>query len=144
MLELALTFNRSLDRLTAAEQASAKQIAFDYMADPTRPGLSLHRADRARDKRFWTIRVNRDLRIVVFREGQRSVFCYVGHHEDAYAWTDGAGMRSIQLPAPRRLSKSQRSSAKKFEWSHERPPRPAFWRTKIRTTFCSWECRKPT
>ena|ERR1051326_6627757 len=85
MLELALTFNRSLDRLTATEQATAKQIVFDYMADSTRPGLSLHRVDRARDKRFWTIRVNRDLRIVVFKEGQRSVFCYVAHHDDAYA-----------------------------------------------------------
>jgi hypothetical protein len=47
MLELALTFNRSLDRLTAPEQSSAKQIVFDYMSDPTRPGLSLHRVDRA-------------------------------------------------------------------------------------------------
>jgi hypothetical protein len=88
MLELALTFNRSLDRLSAAEQAAAKQIVFDYMADATRPGLSLHRIDRARDKRFWTVRVNRDLRIVVFKDGGRSVFCYVGHHDDAYAWAE--------------------------------------------------------
>ncbi|WP_315715100.1 MULTISPECIES: 3'-5' exonuclease [unclassified Bradyrhizobium] len=88
MLELALTFNRSLDRLPAAEQAAAKQVAFDYLADATRPGLSLHRIDRARDKRFWTVRVNRDLRIVVFKDGGRSIFCYVGHHDDAYAWAE--------------------------------------------------------
>src|SRR5260370_26066856 len=89
MLELAVTFNRSLDRLTASEQALAKQIVFDYMADPTRPSLSLHRVDRARDKRFWTIRANRDLRIVVFKEGTRSLFCYVGHHNEAYKWAEG-------------------------------------------------------
>jgi hypothetical protein len=88
MLELALTFNRSLGRLPAVEQAAAKQIVFDYMADATRPGLSLHRIDRVRDKRFWTIRVNRDLRIVVFKDGARSIFCYVGHHDDAYSWAE--------------------------------------------------------
>jgi hypothetical protein len=88
MLELARTFNRSLDRLSAVEQGAVKPVVFDYMADPTRPGLSVHRIDKARDKRFWTIRVNRDLRIVVFKEGARSLFCYVGHHDDAYAWAE--------------------------------------------------------
>jgi hypothetical protein len=86
MLELGRTFHRSLDRLSGSEQAAAKQVVFDYMADPSRPGLSLHRIDRARDKRFWTIRVDRDLRIVVFKEGARSLFCYVGHHDEAYRW----------------------------------------------------------
>jgi AAA domain len=89
MLELAVTFNRSLDRLTAGEQALAKQVVVDYMTDPTRPGLSLHRVDRARDRRFWTIRSGLDLRIVVFKEGARSVFCYIGHHDDAYKWAEG-------------------------------------------------------
>jgi hypothetical protein len=89
MLELAVTFNRSLDRLTASEQALAKQTVFDYMADPTRPGLSLHRIDRARDRRFWTIRSGLDLRIVVLKEGARSLFCYIGHHDDAYRWAEG-------------------------------------------------------
>ncbi|MBR1032960.1 UvrD-helicase domain-containing protein [Bradyrhizobium liaoningense] len=88
MLELANTFHRSLDRLTNVEQMAAKTVVFDYMADPSRPGLSLHRIDRARDKGFWTIRVNRDLRIVVFKQNQKSVFCYVGHHDDAYAWAE--------------------------------------------------------
>src|SRR5258708_39427294 len=89
MLELANRFHRSLDRLTNAEQAAAKTVVFDYMADPSRPGLSLHRVDKARDKGFWTIRVNRDLRIVVFKQSQKSVFCYVGHHDDAYSWAAG-------------------------------------------------------
>jgi hypothetical protein len=88
VLELANTFHRSLDRLTNAEQAAAKTVVFDYMADQSRPGLSLHRVDKARDKGFWTIRINRDLRIVVYRQNQKSVFCYVGHHDDAYAWAE--------------------------------------------------------
>jgi len=89
MLELANTFNRSLDRLTAAEQATVKQIAFDYMADPSRPGLQLHRIDKARDRGFWSIRVNRDLRVVLFKQSEKSVFCYVAHHDEAYRWAEG-------------------------------------------------------
>ncbi|MDR3468143.1 MAG: AAA family ATPase [Xanthobacteraceae bacterium] len=88
MLELANTFHRSLDRLTNAEQMAAKTVVFDYMADPSRPSLSLHRVDRAKDKGFWTIRVNRDLRIVVYKQNQKSVFCYVAHHDDAYSWAE--------------------------------------------------------
>lgn len=88
MLELANTFHRSLDRLTSAEQMATKTVVFDYMADPSRPGLSLHRVDRARDKGFWTIRVNRDLRIVVYKQNQKSVFCFVAHHDDAYFWAE--------------------------------------------------------
>jgi hypothetical protein len=47
MLELAVTFNRSLDRLTATEQALAKQTVFDYMADPTLriPAIADRRSD---------------------------------------------------------------------------------------------------
>jgi hypothetical protein len=85
VLELANTFHRSLDRLTNTEQMAAKTVVFDYMADQSRPGLSLHRVDRATNKGFWTIRVNRDLRIVVCKQNQKSVFCYVAHHDDAYS-----------------------------------------------------------
>lgn len=88
MLELANTFHRSLNRLTNAEQTATKTIIVDYMSDPSRPGLSMHRVDKAREKNFWTIRVNRDLRIVVYKHSQKSVFCYVAHHDDAYAWAE--------------------------------------------------------
>lgn len=86
MFEVAKSFQRSLERLTAAEQAIVRQVPYEYMVDPARPGLSLHRIDKARDKRLWTIRADRDLRIVVFKDGARSAFLYVGQHDDAYRW----------------------------------------------------------
>lgn len=88
MLELANTFHRSLARLTNPEQTATKSVIFDYMSDPSRPGLSLHRVDKAREKDFWTIRVNRDLRIVVYKRREKSIFCYVAHHDDAYSWAE--------------------------------------------------------
>jgi hypothetical protein len=117
MLELAITFNRSLGRLTASEQALAKQVVFDYMANPARPGLSPHPVDRARDKRFWTIRVGVDLRVVLFKEGTRSLFCYIGHHDDAYRWAEGRCFEVHPITGLRRLSNSKKSSETKYALS---------------------------
>ena len=33
----------------------------------TRPGLQFHKLDRAKDKSFWSVRVNRDIRVIVHK-----------------------------------------------------------------------------
>ena len=58
---IADTFSDSLARLTGEEQTAVKTTAFDLQMDPTAPGLSFHRLDRAKDKRFWSVRVNADI-----------------------------------------------------------------------------------
>lgn len=50
--------------------------------------MSLHRIDRIRDKRFWSVRVSRDVRVIVHRTESSLLLCYVGHHDDAYAWAE--------------------------------------------------------
>ncbi|MFQ8432703.1 3'-5' exonuclease [Amaricoccus sp. W119] len=87
-LRIADTFTAALTRLTAQEQAAAKQAAFDLQVDPSAPGLSLHRVDRSRDRDFWTARVTRDLRIVLHRRGPDTLLAWVGHHDDAYDWAE--------------------------------------------------------
>jgi hypothetical protein len=52
------TFTDSLARLTGDEQKAAKTTAFDLQMDPSAPGLSFHRLDKAKGKRFWSVRVN--------------------------------------------------------------------------------------
>jgi hypothetical protein len=85
---IADTFVSSLARLNGDEQKSVKTAAFDLQLDPARPGLSLHKLDRARDKSFWSARVSRDVRLIVHRTEGRMVLCYAGHHEDAYRWAE--------------------------------------------------------
>ncbi len=60
--------------------------AFDLQMDPTGKGKSFHRIDGAKDKNFWSVRANRDIRLIVHKTGERVVLCYVDHHDDAYAW----------------------------------------------------------
>ena len=47
---IADTFTDSLARLTGDEQKAAKTRAFDLQMDPSAPGLSFHKLDKAKDK----------------------------------------------------------------------------------------------
>ncbi|WP_170756487.1 3'-5' exonuclease [Ruegeria lacuscaerulensis] len=85
---IADTFSTSLAKLTNQEQSAVKQTAFDLQMNPSNPGHSFHRVDRARDKNFWTVRVNRDIRMVVHKQGANMLLAYVGHHDDAYSWAE--------------------------------------------------------
>ena len=85
---IADTFTASLNRLPAQDQRAAKVTVFDLQADPTAPGLRLHRVERSPDKNFWTARVNDDIRIVLHRTGGSLLLCYVDRHDDAYRWAE--------------------------------------------------------
>ncbi len=54
--------------------------------NPANPGMSFHKLDRAKDKHFWSVRVSRDLRIIVHKTGFSLLLCYVDHHDKAYQW----------------------------------------------------------
>ena len=83
---IADTFSDSLARLSNEEQKAVKTTAFDLQMNPESPGLQFHRIERARDSRFWSVRVSRDLRVIVHRTNNSLLLCYVDHHDDAYRW----------------------------------------------------------
>src|SRR6058998_1741989 len=85
---IADTFTDALAKLTAQEQKAAKTSAFDLQLDPSGPGLQLHRIDRSKDPNFWSVRVNRDLRIVVHKTAASLLLAYVDHHDKAYTWAE--------------------------------------------------------
>lgn len=85
---IADSFTDALGRLTGDEQKAVKTTAFDLQVDPSRPGHSFHRLDRARDKNFWSVRVSRDIRIIVHRTSDSLLLCYVDHHDKAYDWAE--------------------------------------------------------
>ena len=85
---IADTFTDSLARLTAQEQKAAKTTAFDLQMDPSSPGLSFHKLDRAKDTNFWSVRVNADIRLIVHRTASSLLLAYVNHHDAAYKWAE--------------------------------------------------------
>ena len=85
---IADTFTDSLARLNGDEQKAVKTTAFDLQMNPANPGLSFHKLDKARDKNFWSVRVNADIRIIVHRSDHSLLLCYVDHHDKAYYWAE--------------------------------------------------------
>lgn len=106
---IADTFTGSLARLTGEEQKAVKTTAFDLQMDVASPGLQFHRLDKSKDKNFWSVRVSGDLRLIVHRNDQSLLLCYVGHHDKAYEWAER-----------RRLDTHPRTGAAQFVEVRER------------------------
>jgi len=83
---IADTFTDSLARLNGDEQKAVKTTAFDLQLNPSNPGMSFHKLDRARDKNFWSVRASEDLRLIVHRLPDGLMLCYADHHDRAYDW----------------------------------------------------------
>jgi mRNA-degrading endonuclease RelE of RelBE toxin-antitoxin system len=85
---IADTFTDSLSRLTGDEQKAVKTTAFDLQLNPANPGFSFHKLDKAKDKNFWSVQVNNDIRLIVHRTPGSLLLCYVDHHDKAYDWAE--------------------------------------------------------
>lgn len=85
---IADSFPKALARLPAQDQKSVKTTVFDLQIDPAHPGLQFHRIDKSKDENFWSVRVNRDIRLIIHKTADSFLICYVDHHDDAYAWAE--------------------------------------------------------
>jgi len=85
---IADTFTDSLARLSGDEQKAVKTTAFDLQLKPANPGMKLHKLDRAKDPKFWSVRVSGDVRLILHRTNTSMLLCFVGHHDEAYAWAE--------------------------------------------------------
>ena len=85
---IADTFTDSLAKLTGDEQKAVKTTAFDLQMNPVNSGMQLHKLDQAKDKNFWSVRVNKDLRLIVHKTETSFLLCFVDHHDKAYSWAE--------------------------------------------------------
>ena len=83
---IADTFTDSLSKLSQAEQTAVKTAAFDLQLNLATPGMQFHRIEKAKDPRFWSVRVNLDIRLIVHKSDTSLMLCYAGHHDHAYHW----------------------------------------------------------
>jgi UvrD-like helicase family protein len=85
---IADTFTGSLAKLTGDEQKAVKTTAFDLQLNPAHPSLQFHKLEKAKDRRFWSIRVSSDIRLIVHKSEDSLLLCYAGHHDEAYQWAE--------------------------------------------------------
>ena len=85
---IADTFVSSLAKLTNEDQKAVKTTVFDLQVNPANPGMSFHKLDRAQDPNFASVRVSRDVRVIVHQSQGSLLICYAGHHDNAYRWAE--------------------------------------------------------
>ena len=88
IFRIADSFTKALSKLNAKEQSAAKITVFDLQQDLPSPGLQFHRIDKSKDANFWSVRSNRDIRVIVHKTAASFLICYVDHHDDAYKWAE--------------------------------------------------------
>ena len=86
-MEKLIELNRSDERKAA--HASVRK----FVRDPSNPGLSLERLRDVRDRNLWSMRVGRDVRIILHKSKEAWLVLYVAHHDDAYRW---AGLVKVE------------------------------------------------
>src|SRR6056297_541500 len=91
---IANSFTDSLTRLTNEEQKAVKTTVFDLQMNPANPGIKFHKLDNAKDKNFWSVRVNQDIRLIVHKTKESLLICYVDHHDKAYKWAEKRKMET--------------------------------------------------
>ncbi len=129
---IADTFTASLAKLTDQEQKSVKTSAFDLQVNPASPGMKFHKLGRAKDKNFWSIRVNRDVRLIVHRTDKSLLLCYVGHHDEAYQWAERRKLQTHPKTGAAQLVEIRETveeiTVPKYVESEEpAPPKPAIF-----------------
>ena len=129
---LADTFRAALTRLANDEQKQVKQTVYDLQDDPTQPGLSRHRVDRTRSTDIWSVRVGKDIRIILQKAGGDLILAYVDHHDDAYAWAERRRIEAhpttgaLQIVEVRELVEEVAVSAAAAAGLGDRPEPPLF------------------
>jgi hypothetical protein len=84
---IAKSFTDSLAKLSHDDTRLAKLALADLVIDASYPGLKQHPV-QGRDPNMWSARVNDDIRIIMNKREAETIFCYVAHHDDAYAWAE--------------------------------------------------------
>lgn len=73
----------SLAKLEPAEQKRLNDSLLKFRSDPEAPGLNLERLDGALSD-LMSVRAGRDLRVILYRQGETYIWWFAGHHDAAY------------------------------------------------------------
>lgn len=85
---IADSFTTALGRLPNEAQKQVKLTVFDLQTNPGHPALKFHKLNKARDPGFRSVRVSRDLRLIVHQSGSGLLLCHVDRHDAAYQWAE--------------------------------------------------------
>ena len=88
----ASTWIQSASRLDAGDARRVLAFQKKLVDDPdgTRDGFNFEHLHSVSDRRVMSLRVDQDVRAIVWRDGPVCVLLYVDHHIPAYRWAESA------------------------------------------------------
>ena len=89
---LSTTWIQSASRLDAGEARRVLAFQRKLVEDPdcTRDSFNFEHLHHACDRRVTSLRVDQDMRAIVWRDDPVCVLLYVDHHKPAYLWAESA------------------------------------------------------
>ena len=85
---MEISFDRDwfevLRDLEPREQSQVTDALVRYKKSPDHPSLNLEKLRGRGQRRLWSIRASQELRVLVARQGNVTVFLRAGHHDDIY------------------------------------------------------------
>jgi hypothetical protein len=85
---------KSLAALSGSEVKRTTEFMLKFQDNPDQPGASLERVTKAKSDNLWSARISRDLRAIIYKEGDTWALLHAGHHDDAYNWAEN---RKVEL-----------------------------------------------
>ena len=128
---IADTFTASLAKLTGDEQKAVKTTAFDLQLNPAHPGMQFHKLNAARDPNFWSVRVSRDIRLIVHRSADSLLLCYVDHHDPAYQWAERRKLQTHPKTGAAQLVEIRETVHHPSYTATPQPQKPALFATLV-------------
>lgn len=83
---LADSFLPAVAKFSAPEKARVLDFISQFQKNPANPSISLERVDGARSKDVWSGRISRDIRAILFKDGDTWIALHADHHDPAYRW----------------------------------------------------------
>ncbi len=89
---MAKHFNRQLIGIKSEKvRKAANSCVEKFFDNPSTPGLNLESLPGTGG--FWSIRVNRDMRVIVHKGREEWMLLHVDHHDAAYRWAERASVQ---------------------------------------------------
>lgn len=92
------TFLNSQESLSKSEKKIVRQTLTKIQENKLKNSLKVHKLNKIKcDQSFRSIRVNRDLRLIVSESKKGYILLYIDHHDQAYKWAENKRLESNQF-----------------------------------------------
>jgi mRNA-degrading endonuclease RelE of RelBE toxin-antitoxin system/thymidine kinase len=81
-------FFESSSKISGNESLQVNEFILKFFNNPMHNSIELKRLDGTRSDNIWRGKVNRDLRVILYKDCDTWLFLHIDHHDNAYKWAE--------------------------------------------------------